>query len=106
MSKPASWAKYVVGPVLLLPTIVLWSLWIKAFGDGATPAERIQIYLSHFPGGTTVRILTLIPLTSSVAAVIVASLFLAKATSAQRAVNIIVVVLGALFTLLNIFQLL
>lgn len=106
MSKLLLWFRYLAGPILLVPTVVLWGLWIKAFGVGTTQKERVEILLSYLPEGTAPHTLSMIALITSIAAVILGALLLIKANPGQRAVNITVVILGSLFTLLNIFQLL
>ena len=106
MSKLMIWFRYVAGPVSLVPTVVLWGLWIKAFGEGTTQNERVQVFSSYFADGITPHTLSSIALITSIAAVILGALLMIKATPGQRAMNITVVILGSVFTLLNIYQLL
>lgn len=73
---------------------------------GTTQKERVEIFLSYLSVGTTPHSLSVAALITSIAAVILGALLLIKATPGQRAMNITVVILGSLFTLLNIFQLL
>ncbi len=106
MAKPVEWPRYAIGPVLLLPTVVFWCLWIKAFGEGDSPESRIRIFLSYFPEGTAIRTLAWMLLITSLAALTVSAFFLVRATRGQRVVNISVIILGILMSLLNVFQLL
>ena len=106
MSQAKSWLKHVIGPVLLLSTVCIWAIWIKAFGEGSSPEQRVQLFNSYFPEGTSIAVLTLIPPATSVAAGILGAVFLFKATFGQRVVNVIVILLGILFSILNVFQLL
>lgn len=102
MSKVATVCKYVLGPILLLPTIIVWWLWIEAFGEGSTQEERVQIYLSYFPQGSTLDMLSWLPIALSLIGVVVAGLFLIKSTTTQRVINGIVIVIGLVITFLNI----
>jgi hypothetical protein len=107
MGKIMTGLRLWAGPILLLPTIVLWGLWIKAFGEGGNQEERVQIFLSYFPAGTTLHTLTTLPLVASISAVVLGALILLTSPRKREVnVSILVVVLGVVFTLLNIFQLL
>jgi hypothetical protein len=102
MKKVLTVCKYSLGLILQVPTILVFELWIKAFNEGSTPQERVQIFLSFFPQGTTRDILSWGPIALSLAGVVLAGLFLIKSTTAQRVVNVIVIIFGLAITFLNI----
>ncbi len=95
-----------IGAVLVLPSIVYLALWIKSFNAGSNQAERVSIFLSHFPDGTTVGTLTSIAIVTSIGAIVAAAIALYGSTIVVRIVNIAVLVMASLLTLLNIFGLL
>jgi hypothetical protein len=105
MAKPLFGFRYWVAPVFLLPTVVIWGIWIKAFGEGGTQEQRIQIFRSHFAEWVSLLALELVPLATSLAAVALGTYFFAKSTATGvRVVNVVVILVGLAFTLLNVFQ--
>ena len=102
MKKIKTW----IGPVLVLPSIISWALWIKSFNAGANQVERVAIWLSHFPDGTTVQTLTTIAILTSLGSIVASSIALPGSIISVRITNIISLVIAALITLLNFFQLL
>ena len=98
--------KLWIAPALLFPSIVFWVIWINSFKAGSEQTERVAIYLSHFPAGTTVGALTTIALLTSLGSVFAASLALRGSTIIIRIISILTILVGGLLTLMNVFQLL
>jgi len=105
MDNLASRLKQWIGSVLILPSLFMWAVWIKSFNAGTNQADRVVIFLSHFPDGTALGLLTGIGLITSISAIVFGATALKKSTLLLRIINMAVIILGSVLTFLNLFQL-
>jgi hypothetical protein len=94
-----------IGSLLILPSLFMWVLWIRSFNAGTNQADRVAIYLSHFPAGIPLGLLIGVGLVTSISAIVFGVTALKKSTLVLRIINIVVVIVGSVLTLLNVFQL-
>ena len=90
--------------LLLLPSIISWRLWIKAFNEGSNQPERVEAFMSFFPEGTTIGLITMTTLITSALAVGVGMLSVTFASPWARVAVIAIALVSFLFTILNLFQ--
>ena len=96
----------ILGAVLLLPSLLIWALWIQTFSanPSASPSEKVEIFLGFFPNFLrNVDATSKIVLLSSVAAIIVSAFGLRWASVRYKVLGIVVIVISSLVTLLQLF---
>ena len=99
----------IVGLVLLLAPILIWTLWIGTFSSNpsASQAEKVEIYLSYFPtflrGGSSI---SLIVVALAVSSILFTILGRKKANTIFKVVGIFVIIAGSLVLLLQLFTML
>ena len=98
--------KPLIGPALLIPSIVFLVIWINSFKAGSEQSERVENYLSHFPAGTTVGALTTIAFLTSLGSVFAASSALRGSIIVIRIISLLTIFVGGVLTFMNVFQLL
>ena len=105
MDSATSRFKLCTGTLLLVPSLFMWFLWINSFKAGTTQVARQAAFLSHFPDGTPLSLLSVVALLTSVAAIAFGGIALKHSTLfLQRLASLTVIILGCLLSLLNLFQ--
>lgn len=105
----------LLGLILLFPSIVSWVLWINVFNANLdkTQAEKVTIYLTHFPSFFhSLNQLNLFIILSSAAALVISIISTIRGgkLSVQRDrmlfknFGVITIILSALMTFMNLFQ--
>jgi hypothetical protein len=96
----------VLGFLLLLPSLALWSLWIAAFNLYSTHEQRVAAFLAFVPPFLRDRnALGGVELLTSVASTICFGVSVSKSSGIWRDITIIGLVAAALLVLLNLWQL-
>src|SRR3989442_15535160 len=80
MDSATSRFKLWTGTLLLVPSLFMWFLWINSFKAGTTQVARQAAFLSHFPDGTTLSLLSVVALLTSVAAIALGGIALKHST--------------------------
>jgi hypothetical protein len=95
----------LAGLLCLSVPLSMFGLWIYAFDLGTTQAERVAMYNSYFPDFLNGRgDTTYLSLLFSIAAIILSNLGLKLSGKLWRGLNIVILVLGALLLLSNLFS--
>ena len=90
--------------VLLLIPMWIMGLWIYAAEQGNTQAERVAIFHEYLP--TLLRgynVTSLISVTCCFLAIVLSDVSFSRGSGAGRIVNIVVMIIGSLLFLLNLF---
>ncbi len=95
----------LVGLICLLIPFSIYGLWIYVFKLGASQAERVAIfkdYLPDFLGGRWDA--TLLSITFCVLAIVFSRISFKLSGKLWKVLNVIILILGSLLLLLNLFS--
>ncbi len=97
----------ILAAFFLLPPLLIMGLWIRTFSanPSASQAEKVEIYMRNFPdflqsGGA----ISIVVLLSSATAVLAGAFALAKAAIPYKILSVLVIVIGSLLALLELFS--
>ena len=98
----------LIAIIFLLPALYIQVKWLQVFyeSNSLSPSARTSTFLDEFPSMiASVRLIALLSLLFSVAAVVFASRSFNQPKIVWRVSSFIVVMIGSLIALLSIFQL-
>jgi hypothetical protein len=106
----------LLGPIFLFPTIISWVFWFGAFSANPdkTQAEKVAIFLGHFPSFIqSLNLINIITVTSSVIALVISiistinsgKILEKKDRLIFKGFGVITIIISALMTFMNLFQL-
>jgi hypothetical protein len=96
----------VVGLLLLVPSLALWSLWIAIFNQYTTHEQRLAAFYTFVPPFLRDRFaLGGVQLLSSVISTICFGAAVSKSSGVRRDIAVIGLVASALLVLMNLWQL-
>lgn len=97
----------IIGLLLLIPPVLMQSLWIDAFNGESDPLSRKERFLEHFPLFLqSSTILLLFSLACCVFAIVILSRSFNNRAVWLRVLSMVAVVVAVLLALLNVFQML
>ncbi len=84
--------------------IMIWGLWIFVFENnpGASPSDKTKIFYTCMPNFIHNNF-TLVTLTSSVIALVLASISMTYKSASVKAINIVIIIVSSLIILLQLF---
>jgi hypothetical protein len=93
--------------VFLLPALYIFGVWIRAFGDDATTAQKIERFTAHFPGFIPgYKWIIYISLACCLASMVLAAKSFKQRLLSLRIAMWLTVMAAALIFFVDIFQLL
>jgi hypothetical protein len=98
----------LIAIIFLLPALYIQIKWLQVFNDSSSlsPSARTSTFLESFPSAiASSKLIALLSLLFSVAAVVYASRSFNQTKIVWRISSFIVVLVGSLIALLSIFQL-
>ncbi len=97
----------LLGALLLIPFFSVLGLWIQTFSanPSASQAQKVEIFLGYFPSFLrSVDAVSTVVLLSTVAAILVSAFGLKRASLLFKVVGIVVIIVGSLATLWQLFM--
>ena len=97
----------ILGPVLLVPPLLIWALWIQTFSanPAAPQARKREIYLGYFPAFLqSAGALSLLTLVLCVLCIVLTVFGLKGAGVPMKIVGILAIIVSSLVIMLQLFS--
>ncbi len=95
----------ILGALSLVPALLIWGLWIYVFSVNIPDAKKTELYMSYFPAFLQSReALSNIVLLSSLVSILLSSFGLKRANIYLKVVGTVIIIIGCLVTLLQLFS--
>jgi len=93
-----------LGLVFLVIPATIMGLWMYAAGQGSTQAERVAVFHGYLPAFLhPYNVTSLLSLACCILAVVFSAISFSSDSGARRVVSLMVIIVGSLLFLLNLF---